>query len=175
MRHGTTVWNEKKISQGRAQNRLSKKGKLECEKVSLLYKKVCFDLILASPRMRTMQTANIINKYHNVTIKKDNRLIEVDQGVITGKCFDDLTDQEKLALKQRNKEFNMESWQQLYDRIFDFVKDLKMLKNINNLLIVTHGSVIAYLNQILQGKSFEEISSIKIADNAKIINIKYQI
>ena len=27
MRHGTTVWNEKKITQGRTNNRLSKAGK----------------------------------------------------------------------------------------------------------------------------------------------------
>jgi hypothetical protein len=40
MRHGTTVWNEKGITQGHTNNRLSKKGKILTEEVALKYKNI---------------------------------------------------------------------------------------------------------------------------------------
>ena len=85
MRHGTTVWNEKGITQGRVNNRLSQSGKAIAEQRALELQNVEFDVIFASPLMRTMQTANIINKYHNVKVVKDERLIEIHQGIFTGK------------------------------------------------------------------------------------------
>ncbi len=33
--------------------------------------------------MRTMQTTNIMNKYHNAKIIRDSRIIEVDEGIYT--------------------------------------------------------------------------------------------
>ena len=83
MRHGTTVWNEKEIIQGFSKNRLSKSGKLLVEKQAVKHKNTNFDLIIASPMMRTMQTANIMNKFHGIKIVKDDRLREIDQGVFT--------------------------------------------------------------------------------------------
>ena len=67
MRHGTTVWNEKGITQGRTNNRLSKKGKLLTEEVSQKYKDLKIDFIFCSPLMRTVQTANIINKFQRIS------------------------------------------------------------------------------------------------------------
>ena len=59
MRHGTTVWNEKRITQGRTNNRLSKNGKALTEEVALKHKDVKFDAIYSSPLMRTMQTTTL--------------------------------------------------------------------------------------------------------------------
>ncbi|MBP3630184.1 MAG: histidine phosphatase family protein, partial [Clostridia bacterium] len=66
MRHGKTVWNEKNRIQGLSRNRLSKTGDELVKIVAERYKNVQFDVIFASPLMRTMQTANIMNSYHNV-------------------------------------------------------------------------------------------------------------
>ena len=73
MRHGTTVWNEKGITQGLTNNRLSKNGVALTEKVSLEYKNIKFEAIYCSPLTRTVQTANIMNKYHNLKIIKDTK------------------------------------------------------------------------------------------------------
>ena len=99
MRHGTTVWNEKGITQGHTNNRLSKKGKILTEEVALKYKNINFDIIFCSPLMRTVQTANIMNKYHNSKIVKDSRLIEIDQGIFTGRSKYDLTEEEKRLMQ----------------------------------------------------------------------------
>ena len=45
MRHGTTVWNEKGITQGRVNNRLSQSGKAIAEQRALELQNVEFDVI----------------------------------------------------------------------------------------------------------------------------------
>lgn len=106
VRHDTTVWNEKGITQGQSRNRLSEKGKSEVETVALKTKNYNFDVIFCSPLMRTVQTANIFNTYHNVKIIKDYRLIEMSQNQYTGKKFVDLTDEEKILRKQYKLDTN---------------------------------------------------------------------
>jgi probable phosphoglycerate mutase len=128
MRHGTTVWNERGITQGRTNNRLSKQGKLLTEEVARKYKDINFDVIFASPLMRTMQTANIINKYHGAKIIKDERLIEIDQGIFSGKGKNEITEEEKKLKFARAKECGMESYQSVYERIANFVQELKQNK-----------------------------------------------
>lgn len=95
MRHGTTCWNEKGITQGRTNNRLSKGGIALTESVSENHQNCNFDVIYSSPLTRTIQTANIMNKFHNAKIIKDNRLIEIDQGTFSGRHKDSLSEEEK--------------------------------------------------------------------------------
>ena len=77
LRHGTTFWNEEGRTQGRRQNKLSENGKKLAELTAEKLKDKQIDIVYASPLMRTMQTANIVNKYHNAKIIKsmDNFLI----------------------------------------------------------------------------------------------------
>lgn len=81
MRHGQTVWNAKGIIQGRRQGRLSKKGISQVEEQAKKFQNVNFDLIFTSPLMRTVQTTNIINKFHSCKVIRDDRLLEVDKGI----------------------------------------------------------------------------------------------
>lgn len=149
MRHGTTVWNEKGITQGRTNNRLSKQGKVLTEEVAIAHKDVHFDVIFASPLMRTMQTANIINKYHKVKIVKDERLIEIDQGIFSGKSKYEISEEEKKLKFARAKECGMESYQSVYERIKDFVCELKENAKYKTVLIVTHNVGASFAELVL--------------------------
>ena len=79
MRHGQTVWNKIGIIQGYSRNRLSAEGKNQVEIKAQKYKDVNFDFIISSPLCRTIQTSNIMNKYHNVKVIKDERIVEIGQ------------------------------------------------------------------------------------------------
>ena len=116
MRHGTTVWNEKGITQGCSNNRLSKTGISLTKDASEKYKDIEFNIIYCSPLMRTVQTANIMNKFHNVKVIKDKRLIEIDQGIFTGRSKNDLTEEEKNLKFTRAESCGMESYQSAYNR-----------------------------------------------------------
>ena len=155
MRHGTTVWNEKSITQGHRNNRLSSNGKLLIEDVAKKLKPCNFEIIFSSPLMRTMQTANIINKYHNVNIIKDTRLIEVDQGIFTGKSKLNLTEQEIELKKNRDKSCGMESYQQILERVREFYTHISNFYKDKRVLVVTHNIVASMLEYIVNNKEIK--------------------
>ena len=68
IRHGLTVWNKQKRTQGRVNNKLAKEGKEELEKIAQKLKNINFDYIFCSPLLRAVQSANIINFYHKYGI-----------------------------------------------------------------------------------------------------------
>ncbi len=56
-----------------------------------------FDKIIASPLLRAYQTAEIVGKYLNVSVEKDDRLREIDHGSWEGKNFSWLLQQNYLG------------------------------------------------------------------------------
>lgn len=171
MRHGRTVWNEKHICQGRSANRLSKTGKEQVEEQAENFKNTKIDIIFSSPLMRTIQTANIMNKYHHAKIIKDERIIEVDQGVFTGQRKDGLTDEEKFAMNQHEKSSGMETYEEIYSRTIDFIRFLRQNYNVNKILIVTHGLIASYIEKIGENLELQE-SELKIKSTFKNAEIK---
>ena len=140
-RHGKTVWNEQKRTQGRVHNRLCKDGILSSQETAEKLKNIKIDYIFSSPLLRSVQTANIINKYHNKKIIKDERLTDIDQGVFTGRFFESLTNEELQIKQTKNKDYGMESLQEMYVRIKDFFEFLKKHYYNYTILIVTHSGV----------------------------------
>ncbi|MBQ9795963.1 MAG: histidine phosphatase family protein [Clostridia bacterium] len=149
MRHGTTLWNEKGITQGRSNNKLSVHGKNLTKEVAKKHKNSKFDVIFCSPLMRTVQTANIMNEYHNVKIIKDDRLIEVDQGIFTGRKKSDLTEKENKLKLLRPKSCGMEKFESVYDRADEFLEYLKGC-DYSNVLIVTHNVNASLIDCIMK-------------------------
>ena len=170
MRHGTTVWNEKGITQGRTNNRLSKQGISLTEQVALKYKNVKFDVIYSSPLMRTMQTSNIMNKYHNIKIIKDQRLIEIDQGIFSGKSKFELTDEEITLKFSRSSKCGMESYESVYKRVENFINELKENTKHKNVLIITHNVNASFIADILNGidVDFENDTHLRNFKNAEV-------
>ena len=173
IRHGTTCWNEKQIIQGFSNNRLSSAGKVLVEQSSKKYKDTKFDVIFSSPLMRTMQTANIMNKYHNVRIIKDARLIEVNQGIFTGRKKSSLTEEEKLLRKQKSASCGMENFISVYERTKDFLEFVKTLK-YDNVLIVTHNVNASLMDCILKNEkvNFEDKKQTNNYHNAEVRSYK---
>lgn len=170
MRHGTTVWNEKGITQGRSQNRLSKSGKTLVQNVANEFKNVKFDAIVSSPLMRTMQTANIMNNYHNVKIFKDNNLIEIDQGIFTRKDSHKITKEEQEIKNKRLKEYGMETYLEALNRSKEFFNSLKQKYNYETLLIVTHNGIASLLEALIKNSNINlnSPSCIRQFNNAEV-------
>lgn len=144
MRHGTTKWNEKNIIQGRSENKLSRVGVKLTKNVVLQNKTTSFDIIFCSPLKRTVQTAKIMNKYHKVKIIKDERLIEIEQGIFTGRKKDSLTEKEKYQRYIGDKSCNMEEYHEVEKRVELFLDYIKTCE-FQNVLIITHNVVASML------------------------------
>jgi len=170
MRHGTTRYNELGISQGRINNRLSKAGVELVEKAAFEAKDIPFEIIYSSPLMRTMQTANIVNRYHKVKIIKDERLTEIDQGIFTGRKYSTLTPEEKALKDARAPGTQMEQSYEVYDRACNFLIELKKTCKYSNVLIVTHDHVATCLETFIKTGStkFDKTNIISDFKNAQI-------
>ena len=81
-----------------------------------------------------MQTANIMNKYHNVKVVKDERLVEIHQGIFTGKKWLSLTKEERELKNSRDSSCGMESYDSVYERVNDFIQNIKLTCPFSHLI-----------------------------------------
>ncbi len=78
VRHGSTIWNEKMLWQGRKNVPLSEKGKKEIRLLALRFASVPVDKIYSSPLSRAVETAKEIAKVHGLNVEILEDLIEAD-------------------------------------------------------------------------------------------------
>ena len=174
MRHGVTVWNERRRTQGRIHNRLSKAGIEAVSVVAFKTQNIKFDYIFTSPLLRAVQTANLVKKYHNAKIIKDERLTDIDQGWFTGKYFDSLTEEEKEGKRNKEAKYNMETTEHFYLRIKEFFNYLKTEFNKFTVLVVTHSGGVRLLEYVTKydyfdKELFKDIMLIEHSELKKII------
>lgn len=170
IRHGKTVWNERGITQGRTNNRLSKEGIAITSEVARQCKDIPFEVIFTSPLMRTVQTANIINKYHKVKVFKVANLIEIDQGIFTGRKFATLTEEEKHLKNSRSKETKMETYEECFLRAKRFVEKLRQ-SDYKTVLVVTHNCTATFIEDVVTSKTID-FSDAKFVKNFKNAELK---
>lgn len=165
------MWNEKGITQGQTNNRLSKQGIQDTLKAAENISNVDFDIIYSSPLMRAVQTANLLNKNKKARIIKDNRLIDIDQGIFTGRVYSKLTDEELKIKVERAPCANMESYKSAFMRVLDFYNSEIINSSYKNVLIVTHSINASSLEQIISN-NLEGYKNPELLRNFKNAEIK---
>ena len=80
IRHGETLWNKEGRVQGITDVELSDEGIKQAQLLALSLKNHNIEAILVSPLKRAIQTARIINEFHNLDIQTQCELIELDAG-----------------------------------------------------------------------------------------------
>jgi len=123
--------------------------------------------------MRTKQTANIINKHHNIKIIKDERLIEIDEGLFTRRAKSSLTPNELFAQEHRMDGYSMESWKAVHDRIENFIKHIKNDCTYENILIISHDTPTTCIENILTNKKVDYNQDMTYHKNFNNAEIKH--
>jgi len=90
VRHGLIRSNEEDVYAGRNSEKLTERGKNRAEQLGLEIEGWGIQLIQTSPLRRTVQTAEILNKYCNAELIKDPDLIEIDLGPWSGLSKDEV-------------------------------------------------------------------------------------
>ena len=85
-RHGQTNWNIERRFQGRTDNKLNENGINQAHEVAEKLANEPLDLIICSPLIRAIQTAEIINKKRGIPILFYETLLERDYGELEG-CY----------------------------------------------------------------------------------------
>ena len=150
VRHGQTDWNIQDLVQGSTDIELNTLGIEQANQVAEQLKNINFSVIYASPLTRTINTAKIINKYHNIDIITEKRIIE--------RCFGNFEGTNGLKNKFDYWDYelnlddnNVESVKILFKRIRDFLLEIyELYKDTDtNILIVTHGGTAIAINAII--------------------------
>ena len=142
VRHGKTDDNINDILTGQVDVSLNEYGIKQAEETAKELENVKFNVAFCSPLKRAKQTADIINKNHNLKFNIENRLIERDYGVFTGKNTKDIDREISWNYYLCDKQYkNLESPKQMYKRVSVFLDEIKRKYKNKNILVVAHSGV----------------------------------
>ena len=114
VRHGQTNWNIEGRYGGRIDTPLNEEGIAQAKKLKEKFKNIKLDVVITSPLIRTIQTANEITNKEKIT---DERIIERSNGDLEGKLKSEIT--EKIDFNDPNeKRYNIESIVEFRNRIY---------------------------------------------------------
>ncbi|MCA9460212.1 MAG: histidine phosphatase family protein, partial [Nanoarchaeota archaeon] len=144
VRHGETDWNLINKLQSFTDTSLNETGKDQVEKTSEYLKHENIDFILSSPLKRTLETATIINKYHDADLIIDELIIERNFGKLEGSDYLEL---EKKMKEVRGEDLyekmKIEKTQEVKERVEKFLDKYKIDKHYGKtILMVSHSSYI---------------------------------
>lgn len=140
-RHGQTEWNVLKKIQGKVDIELNETGidQARITADSLINEEI--DLIISSPLKRALQTAQIINENKNVPIIIDDRISERNFGEYEGVETTSFDFNSLWNYKNDIKYGSAESMKELFDRVYEFLDELKIKYKDKKVLLVTHGGI----------------------------------
>ncbi len=146
-RHGQTDWNANEKICGRTDLPLNALGEKQAEGMArrLMAKGVKIDLIIASPMLRTRQTAGYAAGLLGAPVRTDERLIEQSYGIYEGQ------DAETPGFLDNKHQFARryprgESMMQVAARVYAFLDELKTRADLSAVLLVSHGGLCRVLN-----------------------------
>lgn len=152
VRHGQTDQNKNNILTGRTNVSINEIGVAQAEKTANTLKNEKIDILFCSPLLRAKQTANIINKYHNLPIIEDVRIIERDYGDYTGKNTADIDRKTSWNYFHCDAVYpNVESPKAILTRVQSFIDMLKLEYKDKKILVVAHSGVGRLFNVYFNG------------------------
>lgn len=153
-RHGSTPYNDKDLLQGAIDIPLSPKGEKQGERLAERLKEKSFDVIFHSPLIRAKQTAEIVNRHHQVDLHQIDSFVEMDMGDWEGDNFFQIIEDNPNIYSQwvMDPEAGLpggESFGQVFRRVKPGVEEILDSPH-RNILVVAHAIVNrAFLGQIL--------------------------
>ena len=143
VRHGQTDYNKNHLYQGRSDIELNKTGIEQAKETSDKLSEMHFDKIIVSPMKRTLKTAEIINKNHNIVIEKEEAILERGLGKLEGEKSGKVDFKIYWDREKNLGDFEIEPINAFFERVYKFYdKLIKENKDKDiNILIITHNGV----------------------------------
>ncbi len=149
IRHGQTVWNAEKRTQGRKDIELNAYGRQLAGELGEKLENVPFDCIYASPLIRAYETACLIRGHRNIPIIRDGHLKEMSFGVMEGTRVEEwlesdcpyrffFDEPERYAPPEGG-----ESIEEVMARTSEFLQEVieQQYETATRLMIVAHGAL----------------------------------
>lgn len=156
VRHGETVDNVRQIMQGQTQGELTENGIRQAEEVSRRLADVDFGAIIASDLKRSVDTARIIAKPHQLEVIQTPLLRERDWGGFTGRFIP--------SLKGEVWPDDIETLENLLSRAGEFIAYVRQTFPGKKVLAVGHGIVNKAVQAVYYGKQMNEVERMTNAE-----------
>lgn len=140
VRHGQTINNVEDVFYDQTFGpELTEEGVVQAEEMATKLKNVKFDICYCSPRKRTIQTLDIIKKFHpNLEVKFDDRIAERCWGEVMNKPTSLCNPNRWNRYKQFSYK-RIETVDEIYNRLKSFYQEIND-KN-KNILVVSHSGI----------------------------------
>lgn len=145
VRHGESIFGEERLC-GWSDVPLSRKGREQATSLSERLKNVKFSRIISSDMIRTIETAEIINRYHNLKIEIEFGIRELNYGLWEGKSREEIEKEFPEEYRAWRLDNSIapprgESAIEVYERSRKTIERIVNETANGNILIVAHKSV----------------------------------
>ncbi|MFD2444746.1 histidine phosphatase family protein [Bacillus sp. CGMCC 1.16607] len=177
-RHGETVWNTQKRMQGWSDSDLTENGIRNALSLGERLKDIDFTAIYSSPSDRTKKTADLIKGERDISILLDKDLREIHMGEWEGQTVSFI---EKNFPNEHYSFWNTphlyktetgESFDELRNRVNNFLNRLQEMYTSGNILIVTHAVVIKTILAIFKDYPTEKLWTPPFIHDTSLTNVE---
>lgn len=180
VRHGETDWNKERKIQGQVDIPLNEFGRHLARETAKGLRDVLFDVCFTSPLGRARETAEIILQGRDVPILEDKRILEMNFGVLEGKCCSkegwDVPDSFQMFFDDPvhyQAPEGGEDFQAVRERTGDFLNWLFAQEQYRDstVLVTTHGAAMAGLLNNLKKKPLAEYWGVGVHKNCGVTEV----
>ena len=180
VRHGETDWNKERKIQGQVDIPLNEFGRHLARETAKGLRDVPFDVCFTSPLGRARETAEIILQGRDVPILEDKRILEMNFGVLEGKCCSkegwDVPDSFQMFFDDPvhyQAPEGGEDFQAVRERTGDFLNWLFAQEKYRDstVLVTTHGAAMAGLLNNLKKKPLAEYWGVGVHKNCGVTEV----
>ena len=141
IRHGETNMGKNNII-ATEDEPLNETGKRQAIEIGKEIKKLNINKVYCSPIQRAKDTLKLFELNINIPIIIENRIKERSMGKYERIPFEDL-EWDKFWNYNSDKLYpELESMKSVYERISEFLNELKLMNDKDNVLLVTHGGIL---------------------------------
>ena len=180
VRHGETDWNKERKIQGQVDIPLNEFGRHLARETAKGLRDVPFDVCFTSPLGRARETAQIILQGRDVPILEYKRILEMNFGVLEGKCCSkegwDVPDSFQMFFDDPvhyQAPEGGEDFQAVRKRTGDFLNWLFAQEQYRDstVLVTTHGAAMAGLLNNLKKKPLAEYWGVGVHKNCGVTEV----
>lgn len=180
VRHAEAMGNVEEFFQGQTDCELSEKGKKQLELLAERFRDIPIEAIYSSPLKRTIDTAEAVNKYHNLPIIRDDGLIEINGGVWEGKPWADLPKLypvEHDLWQNKMQDFYVadgERMTEVFERMKNAVDKIAAENDGRTIAVVSHGCALRNFLCYAMGKPISALKDVGWSDNTAVSLVEYE-
>ncbi|MBE6143995.1 MAG: histidine phosphatase family protein [Firmicutes bacterium] len=149
LRHGETDENITGVMQGNMETVLNETGKNQAISVRKKVKEAKIDLVISSPKKRTLETALLAAP--NIPLIQDDRLLSRDHGEFQGMKRSEINLKEYWNIKLNKQYEKAETMGEIFNRVSSLLNDISINYSDKTVLLVTHSGITRVLYYYFNG------------------------